>query len=164
MIIYFKLLKVSKMISFKIYVSPVMREAKNLKFRQQVNLIKTVPLGPLPQEIVLSLPYNNLTLTNLLISSYSGAVVIKFGQLKQLLNRSSQGTSPLGVVTSLPSDHVTLINLYMSRCRGATGATFIYATDFLFQIFCNNKIQQILQERHMLSWQLTYLFYIKQAN
>ena len=89
MIIYFKLLKVSKMISFKIYVSPVMREAKTLKFQQQVNLIKTVPLGPLPQEIVMSLPYNNMTLTNLLISSYSGAVVIKFGQLKQLLNRSS---------------------------------------------------------------------------
>ena len=89
MIIYFKLLKVSKMISFKIYVSPVMREAKTLKFQQQVNLIKTVPLGPLPQEIVMLLPYNNMTLTNLLISSYSRTVVIKFGQLKQLLNRSS---------------------------------------------------------------------------
>ena len=24
--------------------------------------------------------------------------------------------------------------------------------DFLFQVFCNNNIQQILQQRQMLSW------------
>ena len=58
---------------------------------------------------------------------------------------------------SLPFDHVTLINLYISSYREPTGAMFIYADtlvviNFLFQIFCDNEIQQILQERQMLSW------------
>ena len=43
----------------------------------------------------------------------------------------------------------------MSSVTQATGAMLIptnayVITDFLFQIFCNNKIQQILQERQML--------------
>ena len=65
-----------------------------------------------------------------------------------------------GVVMSLPFDHVTFINLYISIYREATGATFIQykplgLTDFLFQIFCDNKI---FQERQMLT------FVHKQAN
>ena len=59
------------------------------------------------------------------------------------------------VVTSLPFDCVTLKNLFISSYREATGATFIHANasviiDFLFQIFCENKIQQILQERQII--------------
>ena len=50
------------------------------------------------------------------------------------------GTSPLEGVTSVPFDHMTLINLYISSHREATEAT-------LFQIFCDNKIKQILQEK-----------------
>ena len=43
----------------------------------------------------------------------------------------------------------------MSSVTQATGAMLIptnayVITDFLFQIFCNNKIQQILRERQML--------------
>ena len=50
----------------------------------------------------------------------------------------------------------------MSSVTQATGAILIptnayVITDFLFQIFCDNKIQQILQERQMLLQQLTYL-------
>ena len=127
-------------------------EARNIKFGQQVNIIERVPLGTPPQVVVMSLAHNHVT--NLFISSYRGATVIRFV--------SRQGTSQLGVVTSLPFDHVTLINLYISSYREATGATFIHANaqvviDFLFQIFCDNKIQQILQERQMLLWQLTCL-------
>ena len=50
----------------------------------------------------------------------------------------------------------------MSSVTQATGAILIPTNtyviiDFLFQIFCDNKIQQILQERQMLLQQLTYL-------
>ena len=55
-------------------------------------------------------------------------------------------------MTSLPFDQMTLINLCISSYREATGATFIHSKakvvmDVLFQIFCDNEIQQILQER-----------------
>ena len=58
---------------------------------------------------------------------------------------------------SLPFDHVTLINLYISSYREATWVMFFHANvqvviDFLFQIFCDNKIQQVLQKRQMISW------------
>ena len=124
------MLKVSKMTSLKIYMSPVMEK-----------------------------PAHN-HLTNLFISSYRGAAVIKFEQQKQLPDRSRQGTFPLGVVTSLSFDHMILINLCISSYREATGATFIHTNAqvvivFLLQIFCDNKIQQILLERQMPSWQLT---------
>ena len=132
-------------------------EARNIKFGHQINIIERVPLGTLPQAVVMSLAHNHLT--NLFISSYRGAAVIKFKQQKQLCDRSRQGTSPLGVVTSLPSDHVKLINLYISSYREAKGATFIHANaqvfiDLLFQIFCDDKI---LQERKILSWQMNFL-------
>ena len=86
---------------------------------------------------------------NLFISSYRGATIIRFV--------SHQGTSQLGVVMSLLFDHMTLINLYISSYREATGATFIHANtyivmDFLSQIFCDNKIQQILQERQIKTY------------
>ena len=35
-----------------------MGEARNIKFGHQVNLIQRIQLGPLPQEVVTSLPYN----------------------------------------------------------------------------------------------------------
>ena len=144
------------MTSLKLYISSH-REARNIKFGHQINIIERVPLGTLPQAVVMSLAHNHLT--NLFISSYRGAAVIKFKQQKQLCGRRRQGTSLLVVATSLPFDHVTLINLYISSYREATGATFIHAIaqviiDFLFQIFCDNKI---LQERQMLLWQLNFL-------
>ena len=55
-------------------------EARNIKFRQQVNLIQRDQLGTLPQEVVMLLPHNPVTLTNLFISSYREATVIKFEQ------------------------------------------------------------------------------------
>ena len=56
----------------------------------------------------------------------------------------------------LPFDHTTFINLYISNYRETTGAIFIHTNakdiDFLFQIFCDYKIPQILQQRQVLSW------------
>ena len=45
-------------------------EARNIKFVQHVNPIQKVSLGTRPQELVMSLPHNHTTLTNLFISSY----------------------------------------------------------------------------------------------
>ena len=73
-----ELLKVCNMTSLKIYVSGY-GEARNIKFGHQINLIQRVQLGPLPQEVVTSLPDNNVTLTNLFISSYRRVTVIKLG-------------------------------------------------------------------------------------
>ena len=77
MFINFEVLKVSKIASLKISSRG---EARNIKFGQQVNRIQSVPLGTLPQEVVVTLPHNHMTLTNLFISSYRGATAIKFGQ------------------------------------------------------------------------------------
>ena len=46
-------------------------KASNIKFGQQVNIIEKVPLGTLPQAVVMSLAHNHAT--NPLISSYRGA-------------------------------------------------------------------------------------------
>ena len=74
--IIFELLKISKMTSLKIYISPVMEKLET-KFGQQLNIEK-VPLGTPPQAVVMTLAHNHVT--NLFISSYRGATVIKFGQ------------------------------------------------------------------------------------
>ena len=50
------------------------------KFGKQVNLIQWVPFGTPSQEVVTLLPHNQVTLTNLYISSYKGTTVIKFEQ------------------------------------------------------------------------------------
>ena len=55
-------------------------EARNITFWQQVNLIQRVSLGTCPQELVMSLPHNYVTLTNIFIPSYRRATAIKFGQ------------------------------------------------------------------------------------
>ena len=65
-----KLLKVRKMTSLKIYISPSIKKLETFKFAQQVNLIQKVPLSTPPQEVVTSLPHNYMTLANLCISSY----------------------------------------------------------------------------------------------
>ena len=75
--IIFELLKVSKMTSLKIYISPVMEKLET-KFGQQVNITERVPLGTLSQVVVMSLAHNHMA--NLFISSYRGATVCKFGQ------------------------------------------------------------------------------------
>ena len=75
--IIFELLKVSKMTSLKIYISPVMEKLET-KFGQQVNITERVPLGTLSQVVVMSLAHNHMA--NLFISSYRGATVSKFGQ------------------------------------------------------------------------------------
>ena len=64
-----KLLKVRKMTSLKIYISPSIKKLETLTFGQQVNLIQKVPLATLPQEVVTSLPHKYVTLANLFISS-----------------------------------------------------------------------------------------------
>ena len=96
------------------------REARNIKFGHQINIIKRVPLGTSPQAVVMSLAQNHLT--NLYISNYRGAAVIKF---KQLCDRTRQGTSPLGVVTSLSFHHVFITwhdnFLYLQLQRGHRG-------------------------------------------
>ena len=75
----FKLLKVCKMNSLEIYKSPVMEKLETSNLDSKVNLIQSVPLGTLHQELVTSLPHNQVTLTTLFTSSYRGAI-IKFGQ------------------------------------------------------------------------------------
>ena len=75
--INFELLKVSKMTNLKIYISSH-REARNIKFGQQVNIIEKVPLGTPLLVVVMSLAHNHVT--NLFISSYKRVTVIKFGQ------------------------------------------------------------------------------------
>ena len=74
-----KLLKVSKMTSLKICISPSVKKLETLKFGQQVNLIQKVLLSTLPQEVVTLLTYKYVTLANLFIYSYRGATVIKCG-------------------------------------------------------------------------------------
>ena len=134
-------------------------KARNIKFGHQINIIERVPLGILPQVVVMPSAHNHLT--NHYISSYRGAAAINFEHQKQLHDRSQQGTSPFGVITSLPFDHVTLINIYISSYREDTEATFIQTNaqvivDFLFQIFCDNEWQE-RQIRQVLSWQLNFL-------
>ena len=65
MTVNFELLKVRKITSLKIYMISSHGEARNIKFGQQVNLIQRVPLGTPPQEVLMSLPHNQMTLTNL---------------------------------------------------------------------------------------------------
>ena len=77
MTINFELPKVSKMTSLKIYLSPVMGEARNIKLGQQVNLIQRVQLNTPHQEVVISLPHNHVTSS---LSLVTGATVIKFRQ------------------------------------------------------------------------------------
>ena len=74
----YELLKVSKMVSLKIYVSSH-GEARNIKFGHQVNLIQRVQLGPLSQEIVTSLPHHHVTLTNLLSAVTEGLLLSNLG-------------------------------------------------------------------------------------
>ena len=77
--INFELLKVSKMTCLKIYIYiSSHREARNIKFGHQINIIERVPLGTLPKGVVISLAHNHLK--NLFISKYRGAAVIKFKQ------------------------------------------------------------------------------------
>ena len=155
MTINFELLKISRINSQKtvLYISSH-EEAKKHQIQTVGNLIQKVPLGTPPQEVVTLLPHNCVTLTNLFISSYRGATVIGFWQY-----RSPQVTS-LGL-------------FYISSYGEATEAAFIHANvqvviSFLLQIFYDNKIQQILQERQMLcgSWPTCRLLYLykNQAN
>ena len=132
MIMKFELLKVDKITSLKIF-SHV--EARNIKFRQLVNLIQRVPLGTLPQEVVTSLPHIHMTLRNLLSVITKELLLSNLGSKNNFLIEI--GHFSIGVVTSLPLDHVTLINLYISSCRQGTGATFVHVNseviiDFLF--------------------------------
>ena len=74
MAINFELLKVNKMTSLQIYISSH-EEGRNIKFGEQINFIMRVRMGTPPQEEVTSSPPNHMTLRNLLISSYRGAVI-----------------------------------------------------------------------------------------
>ena len=49
------------------------REARDIKFGHQINIIERVSLGPLPQAVVISLAHNYLK--NLFILSCRGAVI-----------------------------------------------------------------------------------------
>ena len=149
------------MTSLKICVSPVMEklEISNLDSRQ-LNLVQLASIG-----YSSSVGSDAITsqLCHLDKSLYLQLQRGYFYQICDLcLDRSPQGTPPLGVVMSLPLDHVILINLYISSYIDATEAMFINAhasvfINFLFQTFCENRIQQILQERQMFPWQLTCL-------
>ena len=78
--INFELLKVSKMTNLKtIYICiSSHEEARNIEFGRQVNIFERIPLGALPQMVMISLAHNHVT--NLFISRYRVATVIKFGQ------------------------------------------------------------------------------------
>ena len=74
-----ELLKVGKMTGLKIYIyNSSHREARNMKFGHQINIIERVPLGTSSQAVVMLLGHNHLI--NLFISNYRGAAVIKFKQ------------------------------------------------------------------------------------
>ena len=64
--INFKLLKVTKMASLKVYISSH-GEARNIRFGQQLNIIERVPWGTLPQAVVKSLAHNHMTKSNSVI-------------------------------------------------------------------------------------------------
>ena len=77
--INFELLKVGKMTSLNIYISLYISshgEARNIKFGHLINITERVPLGTLPQAVVMSSAHNHLT--NLFISSNRGAAIFKF--------------------------------------------------------------------------------------
>ena len=61
-----------------------MGEASNVKLLQQVNLIESVPLGTPHQEAV-TLPHNNVTLKNLIFSSYRELLLPNLGSKKSSL-------------------------------------------------------------------------------
>ena len=75
-----ELFKVSKMTSLKNLHFSSHVGVRNIKFKEQVNLILRVPLVTPPQEAATLLLHNYVTLTNLFISSYRVANVVKFGQ------------------------------------------------------------------------------------
>ena len=111
-------------------------------------------MGTPHQEVAISLAHNQVE--NLSISSKRGYCyqiwAVKATLWKKLIGHfSTRGR------TSFSFDHVKLINLYISSYSEAIGAMLIHANayiviDFLLQIFCDNQIQQILQEKQMLSW------------
>ena len=76
------------MTRFRIYISSH-GEARSIKFGKQVNLIQRIPLGTLPQEVVMSLPINHVTLTNLFIFSYRGILLANLGSKNNSFDRSS---------------------------------------------------------------------------
>ena len=63
-----KLLKVRKMTSLKIYISPSIKKLEVFKFGKQVNLTRKVQLAEPRHEVVRS-PHNYVTLAKLFISS-----------------------------------------------------------------------------------------------
>ena len=85
--ITFDLLKLAKWPVWEIYTSSQGGSA-NIKFEEQVNLLKRIPWNTLPQYVVRSWSDNHLTLTSFHISSYRGVIVIKFGEKVHGLNRS----------------------------------------------------------------------------
>ena len=87
MTINFEMLKVSKMVSLKLFYFSSQEETRNIKFGQQVNLIQRVPLGTPLHDVLVSLPHNHVTLT-ISLSLVTGAIVITFKQLKQVLDKS----------------------------------------------------------------------------
>ena len=118
-------------------------KARNIKFGQQVNFIEKVPFGTPSQEVTTSLPHNHMTFTNPFISSYRGQCYQIWAVKTTPWQKSKEHF--LGVLPIEP-----------------TGATFIHTNtevviSFLLQIFCDNKIQQLLQKTQMLLWQLTSL-------
>ena len=64
----------------------------------------------------------------------------------------------IGVVTSLPSDHACGIDksLYLQLLRGYRGYVHPQKCLSRHRLFISNRIQQILQERQMLLWYVTF--------
>ena len=95
----------------------------------------------------MSLAYNGRT--NLFILSNRGATLINLGSKSNSVIEVDRAVLQWGS-NIINFDHVTLINLYISPVIKKPQGLKI--TINLFQIFCVNKIQQILPERLMLSW------------
>ena len=95
----------------------------------------------------MSLAYNGRT--NLFILSNKGATLINLGSKSNSVIEVDRAVLQWGS-NIITFDHVTLINLYISPVIKKPQGLKI--TINLFQIFCVNKIQQILQERLMLPW------------
>ena len=122
---------------------PNHREARNIKFGQQVNLIQRVPLGTPPQEVATSLPYNHVT--EELLLSHLGS---KNSSLKEI----HMTLLHLEVVTSLP--------LITRRLKSSSASCFKYFVIVKFSKFCR---KDKCSRGSWAACRLLYL-YMKQGN
>ena len=135
------------------------RKARNIRFGQQVNLIQMVQLGHLPLEIVTSSPHImwpwtislSLVTEGLLLSSLGSKNNSLIEILRAPLHRGSN------VITFFITwNWWIFISPVIERPQGlhSSTQTLKSPSTSCFKYFCDDKIQQTLQERRMLLYAL----------